>query len=99
MTRLALMVRGREMLGGSFRAALARHEPASPEALAAWADGAFTLANVNAGPGSLLLLFRMTAMAPAGPRASAAWPRPRPRPPRSAARRARPRRGLASRPG
>ncbi len=67
LTRLALMVRGREMLGGSFRAALARHEPASPEALAAWADGAFTLANVNAGPGSLLLLFRMTAMAPVGP--------------------------------
>ncbi len=67
MGRLATMVRGREMLGGSFRAALARHDAAPPEALAAWADGAFTLANVNAGPGSLLLLFRMTAMAPAGP--------------------------------
>ncbi len=66
LTRLALMVRGREVLGGSFRAALARHGSASPLALAAWADGAFTLANVNAGPGCLLLLFRMTAMAPAG---------------------------------
>ncbi len=67
LTRLALMVRGREVLGGSFRAALARHTAASPEALAAWADGAFTLANVNAGPGALLLLFRMTATAPALP--------------------------------
>ena len=67
MGRLATMVRGREMLGGSFRAALARHDAAPAEALAAWAEGAFTLANVNAGPGCLLLLFRMTAMAPAGP--------------------------------
>ena len=67
LARLAVMVRGREMLGGSFHAALTRHALAPPEALAAWADGAFTLANVNAGPGSLLLLFRLTALAPARP--------------------------------
>lgn len=66
MARLHAMVRQRDVLGGGFQAVLFRHQRASTADLDRWAEAVLELANVNAGPGALLTLFRLTATLPPG---------------------------------
>ncbi|VVB46906.1 hypothetical protein RHAL1_02539 [Beijerinckiaceae bacterium RH AL1] len=66
LARLRAMARQRPVLAGGLDGALKRHAGAPATALDAWAAAILALANVNAGPGALLVAFRLAAALPPG---------------------------------
>ena len=66
LAQLRAMARQRPVLAGGLDYVLTRHAAAPSAALECWAASMLTLANVNAGPGTLLMAFRLAAALPRG---------------------------------